>query len=409
MLLSMIMERVLFASVDASWQMMPLPLSVAWGCIALGSLISFWQLRTTTEVNSIPDANQPEHRRGYLIVLLVVVASALRLIGVSAMEQGVVKRPISDPMGAQVYAAQGCAMCHTQLIRRDPQGTDLQRELDAGIEQVRVSEIEDWSASMGESSVHMGEVSIGPDLFNLVEKLETRPDVQTGGVSDWLYLHLYNPRDARLRHPYSVCPSLADDFILQPMRKNQKSEDALSVLAPSGMEVIPSEKIKHLVTYLLSLKRGAVCATQTNAGREVLIPQAQLNQRYYVDSNYAQNPPQLKKPSRGLSERTLARGRAMYLSKCSQCHGEEGQGKENLYPPLKGSEWVDKDSKTLTQIIRTGLTGPITVKGQSWNSTMLPPGVTNQTDIDAIIGYLRTHFGATHGGVAPTETNFPQK
>jgi mono/diheme cytochrome c family protein len=135
----------------------------------------------------------------------------------------------------------------------------------------------------------------------------------------------------------------------------------------------------------------------------------QLNQRYYVDSNYAQNPPQLKKPSRGLSERTLARGRALYLSKCSQCHGEEGQGKENLYPPLKGSEWVDKDSKTLTQIIRTGLTGPITVKGQSWNSTMLPPGVTNQTDIDAIIGYLRTHFGATHGGVAPTETNSPQK
>lgn len=85
------------------------------------------------------------------------------------------------------------------------------------------------------------------------------------------------------------------------------------------------------------------------------------------------------------------RGASLYAAKCAACHGKSGEGQVGNYPPLKGSEWLLPSSErpALESIIRNGLQGPITVKGESWNSTMLPPGITADEDVNALTEYLK--------------------
>lgn len=92
-----------------------------------------------------------------------------------------------------------------------------------------------------------------------------------------------------------------------------------------------------------------------------------------------------------LNSREHERGAALYTAKCATCHGKNGEGEPGNYPPLQGSEWLtpSPNRPTLESIIRDGLQGPITVKGQPWDSTMLPPGIAAPDDIRAIIEYLQ--------------------
>lgn len=99
----------------------------------------------------------------------------------------------------------------------------------------------------------------------------------------------------------------------------------------------------------------------------------------------------------GLEARAAAvmeKGRGVYLSKCAICHGNDGMGDKVTYPPLAGSEWLkEKPDVEIVRIILQGLTGPITVNGKEWDSTMLPPGVTDSRDLANLLTFLRRQFG----------------
>lgn len=84
-------------------------------------------------------------------------------------------------------------------------------------------------------------------------------------------------------------------------------------------------------------------------------------------------------------------GAALYAAKCAVCHGNNGQGQQGLYPPLQGSEWLSPSPQrpSLESIITHGLEGPISVKGEAWNSTMLPPGISDPQELQTLINYLQ--------------------
>lgn len=86
------------------------------------------------------------------------------------------------------------------------------------------------------------------------------------------------------------------------------------------------------------------------------------------------------------------RGESLYLAKCAACHGRQGEGTPGQYPPLMGSEWVTQEPSRLPEILRDGLQGPISVRGEPWDSVMLPPGV-READHALLIPYLRKRFG----------------
>lgn len=90
-----------------------------------------------------------------------------------------------------------------------------------------------------------------------------------------------------------------------------------------------------------------------------------------------------------LRSRSHLADQALYRNKCAACHGNNGEGKPGSYPPLMGSEWITEEPGRLPEILRDGLSGPITVKGQPWDGVMLPPGIPDDATAERIIRYLR--------------------
>ena len=87
------------------------------------------------------------------------------------------------------------------------------------------------------------------------------------------------------------------------------------------------------------------------------------------------------------------KGKALYLVSCSACHQPNGQGSEGIAPPLAGTGWPDESEDRLARIVLHGLRGPITVVGKEYNLEMPAMGFFDDSDIAAILTYIRTTWG----------------
>ena len=93
-------------------------------------------------------------------------------------------------------------------------------------------------------------------------------------------------------------------------------------------------------------------------------------------------------------------GAALYAQQCAACHQANGQGLAGAFPPLSGAEWVTADPQVPVKILLAGLSGQITVKGQTYNGAMPAFGsVFNDAEIAAIVSYVRTSWENDAGEV----------
>ncbi|WP_395738100.1 c-type cytochrome [Prosthecobacter sp.] len=65
--------------------------------------------------------------------------------------------------------------------------------------------------------------------------------------------------------------------------------------------------------------------------------------------------------------KAMKKGAAGYAV-CGGCHQGNGGGLPGQFPPLDGSEYVLGGTERLIRIVQHGLTGPVTVKGQGFNT-----------------------------------------
>src|ERR1700730_5231733 len=67
---------------------------------------------------------------------------------------------------------------------------------------------------------------------------------------------------------------------------------------------------------------------------------------------------------------SIARGQEVYTSSCLSCHGEQGVGIENVYPPLAKSDYLMADKKRAIQQVLYGANGEMKVNGKVYNAEM---------------------------------------
>ncbi len=81
-------------------------------------------------------------------------------------------------------------------------------------------------------------------------------------------------------------------------------------------------------------------------------------------------------------------GSELYTKHCANCHGIEGQGLQDLYPPLTGADYLIKHQSNLVCQIRYGIEGEILVNGKKFDRKM--PSLPNLSDVDItnIINYI---------------------
>ena len=99
-------------------------------------------------------------------------------------------------------------------------------------------------------------------------------------------------------------------------------------------------------------------------------------------------------------EQQIAAGEALFAGTCSVCHQLDGSGLVAVFPPLAGSDYFLADSTRAIDIILNGLSGPITVNGQLYDSIMPPMSQLNDDEIANILTYAFNSWGNDDGRVS---------
>jgi len=92
-------------------------------------------------------------------------------------------------------------------------------------------------------------------------------------------------------------------------------------------------------------------------------------------------------------EQQAQAGSVLFMSTCSTCHQPNGEGLANVFPPLAKSDLLAKTPQRAIEIVLNGLTGPITVNGNQYNSVMPPMSQLNDDEVANILTYVQSSWG----------------
>ncbi|MEM7599931.1 MAG: cbb3-type cytochrome c oxidase subunit II [Verrucomicrobiota bacterium] len=148
-------------------------------------------------------------------------------VGVPAYPSRTLQRAGASDFGRIVYAAEGCAYCHTQVIRPTYLGADLWRPGWGGREEDGLARETRPGDYVNESIAPLGYQRIGQDLSNLGHRVTTAEE---------MHRHLYDPTSF---DPDSQMPAYPHLYKRDLDRG----------------EIHPTPRAEALVDYLLSLKK----------------------------------------------------------------------------------------------------------------------------------------------------------
>ena len=108
-------------------------------------------------------------------------------------------------------------------------------------------------------------------------------------------------------------------------------------------------------------------------------------------------------------ESWMANGKKTY-NNCIGCHQATGMGTPGLFPPLKGSEWVDGGTERLSMILLSGVTGPINVAGTTYNNPAMQPWkLLSDEKLAQLLTYIRRQYGDMPDGKSGVVTTAMMK
>lgn len=277
--------------------------------------------------------------------------------------------------GLQIYISEGCVACHTQQVRPLAMDSSYGRPSAPG-DYAYDRPFNTWQPY---APAVLGSERTGPDLSDI----GTRQPSAT-----WQYLHLYDPRAVA---PQSVMPAF--HWLFKTVPASNHPTDTIPVptkLVPPGMAVVPTQRAKALVAYLLSLKQVPIPGTTgVTTSEKAPAPVASTNP----------SPPA-----------SLPDGATLYTSNCAACHQADGQGLPGAFPPLAGDPVVTaKDPTRHIEVVLNGLQGK-PIDGNSY-STEMPAfaGKLSDAEIAAIIDHERTNWGNDAPTVTPSDVAAQRK
>ena len=99
---------------------------------------------------------------------------------------------------------------------------------------------------------------------------------------------------------------------------------------------------------------------------------------------------------------SIDRGKEIYIAQCMSCHLENGEGIEDVYPPLAKADFLMADKKRSIDNVIHGLSGEIVVNGKKYNTDMLPFELSDQ-EVSDVLNYIRNSWGNKGEAVTPEE------
>lgn len=147
-----------------------------------------------------------------------------------------------------------------------------------------------------------------------------------------------------------------------------------------------------------AFNKGALAILEvTGEPRQEIYSGKQVDEMYLGDrlASLAPVSAAVQATARGTltKEQQIQAGSVLYMGTCSTCHQESGQGLPNVFPPLAKSDFLLGNPQRAISIVMNGLTGPVKVNGDTYNSVMPPMSQLNDDEVANILTYALNHWG----------------
>ena len=87
-------------------------------------------------------------------------------------------------------------------------------------------------------------------------------------------------------------------------------------------------------------------------------------------------------------------GARLYAEKCQMCHQPTGLGAPPAFPPLAQADWLRQDRARTIRVLCEGLSGPISVNGQTYRGAM-PAQMLDDAHVAAVLTFVTNSWGDT--------------
>ena len=101
-------------------------------------------------------------------------------------------------------------------------------------------------------------------------------------------------------------------------------------------------------------------------------------------------------------QESIERGSEIYTDFCMTCHLPNGEGVENVYPPLANSDYLLKNREQSIRGIKYGQEGEMIVNGKTYNDVMAPLGLSDGEVAD-VMNYISNNWGNKNDKIVTEE------
>lgn len=98
----------------------------------------------------------------------------------------------------------------------------------------------------------------------------------------------------------------------------------------------------------------------------------------------------------------IRQGETVYRTKCKACHGMDGEGRGDNFPPVASSDYLNDDHNRAVITVINGLNGKITVNGKTYDS-MMPSVTLSDGEVADVLTFLLNSFGNKGGQISPEQ------
>lgn len=199
------------------------------------------------------------------------------------------------------------------------------------------------------------------------------------------------------------------------------NENVQTTLIPAGGAVMIEFKVDAPGEYLLvdhsifrAFNKGAMAELMVYGDKNERVFKGKIQEGVYRPEGgaiqYMPIDEERRAKAKSKTEETLTKaemmelGKSIYNSTCFACHGAQGQGVKDVFPPLANADYLNADVDRSIDIVINGKSGEITVNGEKYNSIMPAQGLSDE-ETASVLTYIYSNWDNNGTEVTPEMVN----
>jgi len=182
-------------------------------------------------------------------------------------------------------------------------------------------------------------------------------------------------------------------------------ENVQTTLIPAGGAVIVEFRTEVPGNYAMvdhsifrAFNKGALAILQVEGAANSAIYSGKQVDEMYLGDKVADMAPvsqavQAFETGKLTKQQQIDAGAVLFKGTCSVCHQESGQGMAGVFPPLARSDFLMADRVRAIGVVLNGLSGEVTVNGQTYHSVMPPMSQLNDDEVANILTFVMNSWG----------------